>query len=145
MSIPLEICLSRCKELFLDRRDEPVYNSSVSGGAVVAKEDLILSRRLFVNQLYDLYGPLLTEKQREAWELHEFSDLSLSETAEKLGASRQAVHDLISRSREKLEELELLLGFHGREAVLEEEIRKLRRNLEKKAEKSEEFTSGGKL
>lgn len=96
----------------------------------MAKEDLILSRRLFVNQLYDLYSPLLTEKQREAWELHEFSDLSLSETAEKLGASRQAVHDLISRSREKLEELETLLGFHRREEGLEEEIRSLRRALE---------------
>ncbi|MGD9820536.1 MAG: sigma factor-like helix-turn-helix DNA-binding protein [Aminobacteriaceae bacterium] len=99
---------------------------------MVAKEELILSRRLFVNQLYDLYCPLLTEKQREAWELHEFSDLSLSETAEKLGASRQAVHDLISRSREKLEELETLLGFHRREEGLEEEIRSLRAALEER-------------
>jgi len=102
------------------------------GGAVLAKEELILSRRLFVNQLYDLYGPLLTEKQREAWELHEFSDLSLSETAEKLGASRQAVHDLISRSRERLEELEALLGFHRREEGFEEEIRSLRMVLEER-------------
>ncbi len=96
----------------------------------MGKDEFMLSRRLLINQLYDIYGPLLTVKQQEAWELHEFSDLSLSEMAEKLGASRQAVHDLISRSRDRLEELESLLGFHKREASLEEEIRRLRRALE---------------
>lgn len=50
----------------------------------------------------------------------------LSEIAERLGASRQAVHDLISRSRDRLEELEGLLGFHGKEETLENEIRSLR-------------------
>lgn len=93
----------------------------------MAKEEMILSRRLYINQLFDLYAPLLTEKQREAWEFHEFSDLSLSETAEKVGVSRQAVYDLISRSRDRLEELERLLGFHHRKEVLENEIRILRK------------------
>jgi len=96
------------------------------GGGDVADEEKALSRRLYINELYDLYGPLLTEKQKEAWELHEFSDFSLSEIAERLGASRQAVHDLISRSRDPLEELEGLLGFHGKEETLENEIRSLR-------------------
>ncbi|MGI6253561.1 MAG: DNA-binding protein [Synergistaceae bacterium] len=95
----------------------------------MARDEYRLSRRLLINQLYDIYGPLLTEKQREAWELHEFSDLSLSEMAEKLGASRQAVHDLITRSRDRLEELESLLGFRRREALLEDEIRTLRKSL----------------
>ena len=93
----------------------------------MADEEKALSRRLYINELYDLYGPLLTEKQKEAWELHEFSDFSLSEIAEKLGASRQAVHDLISRSRDRLEELEALLGFQGKEETLENEIRILRK------------------
>lgn len=95
----------------------------------MSKDDFILSRRLFLNQLYDLYGPLLTEKQRNAWELHEFSDLSLAETAEKLGASRQAVHDLVSRSRERLESLEESLGFWRRQELLKEEIAALQRAL----------------
>ncbi|MGI6784956.1 MAG: sigma factor-like helix-turn-helix DNA-binding protein [Aminivibrio sp.] len=103
----------------------------------MARDEFMLSRRLFINQLYDIYGPLLTEKQREAWELHEFSDLSLSEMAEKLGASRQAVHDLITRSRDRLEELESLLGFHRREALLEEEIRSLRQALGESGGKGE--------
>ena len=95
----------------------------------MSKDDLILSRRLFLNQLYDLYGPLLTEKQRNAWEFHEFSDLSLAETAERLGASRQAVHDLVTRSREKLEALEESLGFWRKKELLEEEVSTLRRAL----------------
>jgi hypothetical protein len=90
------------------------------------KEEDLLARRIHVHDLYDLYAPLLTEKQREAWELHEFSDLSLAEAAEKLGISRQAVSDLVSRSRERLEELEDLLGFRSREELLKDEIRALR-------------------
>ncbi len=92
----------------------------------MAREDLLFSRRMHVNRLYDLYSPLLTEKQREAWELHEFSDLSLAETAERIGTSRQAVFDLISRSRDRLEELEGLLGFLSRESALKREIDLLR-------------------
>ncbi|MDI9369799.1 MAG: DNA-binding protein [Synergistaceae bacterium] len=85
-----------------------------------------LGRKVYRHDLYDLYSPLLTEKQREAWELHEFEDLSLAEVAEKLGISRQGVSDLIGRSRERLDELEGLLGFHSREASLEAEISALR-------------------
>ncbi len=94
------------------------------------KEEEILAKRVYIHDLYDLYAPLLTEKQREAWELHEFEDFSLAEAAEKLGTSRQAVSDLIGRSRERLDELETLLGFHRREEALEEEIRELRRQVD---------------
>ena len=94
------------------------------------KEEEILAKRVYIHDLYDLYAPLLTEKQREAWELHEFEDFSLAEAAEKLGISRQGVSDLIGRSREKLDELEALLGFHRREDALEEEIRELRLRLD---------------
>ena len=89
-----------------------------------------LGRKVYSHDLYDLYSPLLTDKQREAWELHEFEDLSLAEVAERLGISRQGVSDLIGRSRERLEELEALLGFHAREASLEAEIGSLRRRLD---------------
>ena len=90
------------------------------------KEEDVLAKRVYVHDLYDLYAPLLTVKQREAWELHEFSDFSLAEAAEKLGISRQGVSDLITRSRERLDELETLLGFHRREEILEEKISELR-------------------
>ena len=78
-------------------------------------EQEYLERRVLLNQLYDQYKPLLTEKQREVYELHEFSDLSLGEIAEQHGKSRQAIHDLLCRTRNKLEMLEEKLGLVTRE------------------------------
>lgn len=77
----------------------------------VHNEQEYLERRLLLNQLYDNYKPLLTEKQREVYELHEFSDLSLGEIAELYGKSRQAIYDMLFRTRNKLEMLEKKLGL----------------------------------
>ena len=44
--------------------------------------------------LYDFYGELLTEHQRNIYEGVVFNDMSLSEIAEEQGISRQGVHDL---------------------------------------------------
>lgn len=60
--------------------------------------------------LLDIYGSLLTQKQREAMEMYLNLDYSLSETAENMAVSRQAVLDLIQRSSEKLKGLEEQLG-----------------------------------
>jgi predicted DNA-binding protein YlxM (UPF0122 family) len=98
----------------------------------MAKDEMLLTRRSYGDQLYDLYAPLLTERQREAWEFHEFSDLSLAETAEAMGTSRQAVHELITRSRERLSELETLLSFHAKEKAMKDTIRLLRERLAEK-------------
>ena len=47
--------------------------------------------------LYDFYGELLTEHQREVYEGYVFDNLSLGEIASEQGISRQGVHDLIKR------------------------------------------------
>lgn len=47
--------------------------------------------------LYDFYGELLTEHQRNIYEDAVYNDMSLSEIAEEYGISRQGVHDLIRR------------------------------------------------
>lgn len=47
--------------------------------------------------LYDFYGELLTEHQKQVYEDAVYSDMSLSEIAEEQGISRQGVHDLIKR------------------------------------------------
>ena len=65
-------------------------------------------------ELLDLYGALLTEKQRSCAELYVLEDLSLSEIGEALGISRQAAHDNIQRSIKALEEYEEKLGFAAR-------------------------------
>ena len=59
--------------------------------------------------LYDFYGELLTEHQKEIYEQFIVDDLSLSEIAKDAGISRQGVHDLIKRCNKILEEYEAKL------------------------------------
>lgn len=61
--------------------------------------------------LVDFYGPLLTEKQRNVWDLHYQQDLSLTEIAEVEHISRQAIHDLLKRTERILNEYEDKLGL----------------------------------
>ena len=59
--------------------------------------------------LYDYYGELLTDHQREIYENVVFNDMSLSEAAEEYGISRQGVHDIIRRCNNSLEAYEAKL------------------------------------
>ncbi len=52
--------------------------------------------------LYDFYGELLNEHQREIYEEYVLNDLSLGEIASVEGTSRQAVHDMVKRTSKKL-------------------------------------------
>ena len=61
--------------------------------------------------LYDFYGALLTERQREVFDLYHEENFSLSEIAVSLGVSRQAVHISLNKARGELEEYEEKLGL----------------------------------
>ena len=61
--------------------------------------------------LFDFYGDLLTDKQREYYDLHYHSDLSLFEIAEMSGTSRQAVWAIIRRSEQTLRDIEAKTGL----------------------------------
>ena len=61
--------------------------------------------------LYDFYGPLLTEHQRQIYEEVVLNDYSMSEIAEDEGISRQGVHDMIKRCDKALEGYEEKLGL----------------------------------
>jgi predicted DNA-binding protein YlxM (UPF0122 family) len=61
--------------------------------------------------LYERYGVLLTEHQREIIDLYLRSDWSLAEIAAHQGTSRAAVHDLIRRSTKSLQDYEKRLGL----------------------------------
>lgn len=80
--------------------------------------------------LYDFYGELLTEHQRNIYEEVVFHDLSLSEIAQEQGISRQGVHDLIKRCDKILsgyeEKLHLISKFQQTRQMVEE-IKKLTR------------------
>ena len=73
-----------------------------------------LNSSVEIGTLCAFYGGLLTERQRQALELHYMEDLSLGEIAQQLNVSRQNVHELITRSAEKLRSYEAALGAAGR-------------------------------
>ena len=91
----------------LDRRFVFLYNGSM--------------KDLRYLQLWDAYGPLLTEHQREICELYYICDLSLTEIAEQKGVSKQSVSDALSKSRAILDEYESKLHFNAinQESMLE--------------------------
>ncbi len=60
--------------------------------------------------LYDYYGALLTQRQRECFELRYNQDLSLGEIGEELGISRQGVYDNLSRTEALLLNMEKKTG-----------------------------------
>ena len=65
--------------------------------------------------LYDYYGDLLTERQKECFELRYNQDLSLSEIGEELGISRQGVFDNLSRTEAMLKNMERKTGCMARD------------------------------
>ena len=86
--------------------------------------------RMTQSLLLDLYGKLLTEKQRECCELHYNEDLSLSEIAEQSGVSRQGVWDNIRRGEAALREMEEKTGILRRLTELQQELMALREQLQ---------------
>ena len=61
---------------------------------------------VYYNDLYDLYGPLLTDKQKKYFEDYYFHNLSFSEMADNYGISRNAVFKQVHTVTMKLEEYE---------------------------------------
>ncbi len=74
--------------------------------------------------LYDFYGELLTEKQKQVYEMHYQNDLSLTEIGEELAVSRQAVRDQLKRTEKILrdyeEKLQLISRFQAQKKAVQE-------------------------
>lgn len=66
----------------------------------------MIEKTVRMSLLFDFYGQLLTERQREFFALYYDNDLSLGEIAGQYGVSRQAVYDILRRSTHTLSELE---------------------------------------
>ena len=86
-----------------------------------------LEKSVEIGTLCAFYGGLLTDRQLDALRLHYEEDLSLGEIAEELGVSRQNVHELITRSVQKLRRYEEALGAAPR---AEQTAKTLRQALE---------------
>lgn len=74
--------------------------------------------------LFDFYGDILTDRQKEFYDLYYNEDLSLGEIAENYGITRQGVRDVIVRAEAVLTELEdktgLIKRFHTMRRQLEQ-------------------------
>ena len=75
-----------------------------------------------MSMLFDFYGDLLTERQREFYDLYYNEDLSLAEIAENYGISRQGVRDVIVRAEAAMSEIEekthIIRRFHQSKAAI---------------------------
>ena len=68
-----------------------------------------MKKDLRISELNDVYGELLTERQREIIKSYYDFDLSLAEISENYGITRQAVRDAIVKGEQQLETYERLL------------------------------------
>ena len=89
--------------------------------AKVKKMNEILEHAL----LFDFYGELLTERQKEIYGQYIQEDLSLGEIAKDAGISRQGVHDLIKRCNQTLKSYEDKLHLVEKFMTIREKVQKI--------------------
>ena len=75
-----------------------------------------------MTMLFDFYGELLTERQKEFFDLYYNEDLSLSEIAENEGISRQGVRDVIVRAEAIMTDLEDKTGLMKRFMLMQQQV-----------------------
>ncbi|AGK97342.1 putative DNA-binding protein [Clostridium pasteurianum] len=87
-----------------------------------------MEERVQISMLLDLYGELLTSKQKDIMNFYFNEDLSLSEISEINHTSRQAIYDIIKRCQK------LLLDYDSKLKLLEKEkfILELKKDMETK-------------
>ena len=83
-----------------------------------------MDKKIEISMLWQIYGALLTEKQKEYIDYYYNEDLSLSEIAENEEITRQGVRDIIKKGEKKLFEYEEKLGFMKRTLNQEKKIEK---------------------
>ncbi len=86
-----------------------------------------MDKTIYLTNLYDYYGELLTKKQQSYFEDYYFNNLSLSEIAENENVSRNAAYSQIKNAEEKLNYYEDILNLYNKS----KEIKKIIKNLDK--------------
>lgn len=87
---------------------------------------------IYLNNLYDYYGDLLTGKQRKYFEDYYFTNLTLSEISENNGVSRNAVYKQIKEAVSKLEFYEEKLRLLKKATKIKQLIKPLDKELQEK-------------
>ena len=90
---------------------------------------------VYLNDLFDIYGDLLTERQRTYFKDYYFDNLSYGEIAEKYNISRNASFKQLKNVIDKLNELENSLGIYKKNNIIRELIKiEKDENIKKKLE-----------
>ncbi len=87
-----------------------------------------MDENLELSLLYDIYGSLLTSKQKDIFEEYYLYNLSLREIAENKKISYQAVRDSINSSKESLRNYESNIGM----LQFRNKLEKFKKNVENK-------------
>ena len=75
--------------------------------------------------LFDTYGGMLTDKQRECFDMRYNQDLSLGEIAEMMGVSRQAVNDNLKKTEALLRRMEENIGSVKRDRMIRSALQEI--------------------
>ena len=76
--------------------------------------------------LLDYYGGMLTDRQRDCFDMRYNQDLSLGEISQMLGVSRQAVNDNLTRTEALLRRMEENIGCVKRNIATRRAVSEIR-------------------
>jgi len=82
--------------------------------------------------LYDFYGDLLTEKQKDIYHMYFCDDMSLAEIGDRCGISRQAVNFSLKQTQKNFDAFEKALKLVERHIFARARISELRVAIESK-------------
>ncbi|WP_138159113.1 YlxM family DNA-binding protein [Peptoniphilus catoniae] len=101
--------------------------------------DILISNVFEINMLLDFYRDLLSEKQEKSLSMYYAYDFSLTEIAEELNISKQAVSDNIKRAEQNLRFYEKSLKLVSKHLKKMEDKKKLKELFKKLEENSKEI------
>ena len=81
-----------------------------------------MEKFVYLNSLYDLYGELLTPKQKKYFVSYYFNNLSYGEISEKYGISRNAIYHQLKLIEEKLLFYEEKLKLYSKKEIINDII-----------------------
>ena len=93
-----------------------------------------MDKIIYLTNLFDYYGELLTDKQQTSFKDYYFNNLTLSEIAENENVSRNAIHKQIKDSEKKLLNYEEVLKQYQNSLKIKEIIKDLNPEIKKQIE-----------
>lgn len=121
----------------MNDKDNKVINTNAQEQNDSAVDDSLLEA-IELSILFDFYGNLLNDNNKEVFVEYIFNDLSLSEIAENKGITRQGIHDIIKRTNKKLREYEDSLHLVKKFNAIEERVNTIKDLIQKLEQVTEE-------